>query len=191
MNRTNVVNKGMLTWKRETVWSDTDFFKDTSELMETLQCRRHVGKIFSCVCRATCKVREINECGNALDHLVRYVSDDGRQKDLSYKSARNAKGVIPTMVKRLRTFISALESFPVHCEKLRPFGKRRRPGKEGVAARLYRETSTRCQGADSEVTYRLSMSSRTRFASAAVGAAARTYSSTQVTTWSLNVPLMS
>ena len=174
MNRTNVVNESMLMWKRETIWADTDFFEDASELMETLQCDRHVGKIFGCVCRATCKVREIDECGNALYHLVRYVSDDGGQKDLSYKSARNTKGVIPTMVKCLHTFISALESFPVHCEKLRPFGKRRSPGNDGVAARLYEETSTCCQGADSEVIYRLSISSRTRFASAAVGAAART-----------------
>lgn len=42
-----------------------------------------------------------------------------------------------------RTFMRALESFPVHWLKLRPLGNRRRPGNAGLAAILERNMSTR------------------------------------------------
>lgn len=80
---------------------------------------------------AACKVGEVEECADALNHLVRNIPDECRKIDLkAYELGKRHK------YNYGRTFMSAFESFPVHCLKFLPCGKRRRPGNAGAAAML-------------------------------------------------------
>ena len=49
-------------------------------------------------------------------------------RDVNLVWMKNSQYVSQHVERLYLTFISALESFPVHCLKFRPSGKRRRPG---------------------------------------------------------------
>jgi hypothetical protein len=80
---------------------------------------------------ATGDVTKVQKGREALDHLTWHMAGDSSKIDL--KSMIDQIGHITTTNDEEVTFMSALESSPVHWAKSRPSGKRRSPGKGGTA----------------------------------------------------------
>jgi hypothetical protein len=104
--------------------------KEMTMAMETSKC---VLKLVKCRSRngiATRDIAEFKKCREAFDYLRRYMTGNCTkiylvvQKYISCDSLSYGVEL---------TFISAFESSPVHCEKSRPSGKRRKPGNAGIA----------------------------------------------------------
>jgi hypothetical protein len=80
---------------------------------------------------ATCNLAKSKECGEAFGNLRGYITTNGSKVDLNeaisiYDQSWNTK----------LTFMSAFESFSVHCVKLHPSGKCCNPGNAGMADML-------------------------------------------------------
>jgi hypothetical protein len=75
------------------------------------------------------KVAELEQCTECVNNICQYVTLNCGNVNLSLS--------VKVVGKRNKfTFMRALESSPVHCLKLRPCGKRRRPENEATAAIL-------------------------------------------------------
>ena len=124
--------------------------------------------------------------GKSLQHLL-----EGVQKWQVDRSRGTQIRKIQLISNSLRhTFISPFESSPVHCLKRRPCGNPRRRENGGTRASLIKnERDFRCKEEKLCKIYLWSMSSNTVAAPALPYSSTRNFS-TQVTKWSLKVPLM-
>ena len=126
------MNEGVLPWEGKTFGSDSEIFKDCPIAVES----------FESICQLYQRVLSVTEFQKCMKHLQNIpwdISFDCRKVYLSvvmqfklYQSNNNHD----------ITFISALESLPVHCLNPWPWGKHRSPEKGGAAAILTSQIST-------------------------------------------------
>ena len=131
------------------------------------------------------QVTEIQKCAECMHHTRGNMASYGWQIYLTVEKSHEPH---PEWKRDLLTFISALESSPVHCLNPWPSGNHCSAGKDGTAAIL---VTSQCVCGDTiTITYLRSISEMISLARCLPCSSSKN-SLIQVTRWSLNVPLIS
>ena len=108
--------------------------KNVSFSMKTLHCIVNGSQCGLVDNRSSDKVTEFQKGTYCPHHFVWHITDECWEVDLQYVHPKES---VVRILRWLRiTFISTLESSPVHCANPRPWGKHCKAAKSGTAAIL-------------------------------------------------------
>src|ERR1700760_1805483 len=107
------MHEGMLPWQGNPVPGDTSCADENLPIMmKTSKRVLKFIKVGICDEVASCDVTKVQKCRETFDHLGRYMTRNCTKIDLGSVNQTST-----TQIKDMQTFISALESSPVHCRK--------------------------------------------------------------------------